>query len=64
MRTRESRLIEEIDSDYPAAEMEALYFTEPEFQQEFKQGIFFSWAMKMMKKIQKSLCLSATRKQS
>ena len=42
MRTRESRLIEEIDSDYPAAEMEALYFTEPEFQQEFKQEIFFS----------------------
>ena len=41
MTTRERRLSEEISSDYPAAEMEALYFVEPEFQQEFTREISF-----------------------
>ena len=34
MTTRERRLSEEISSDYPAAEMEALYFVEQEFTRE------------------------------
>ena len=41
MTTRERRLSEEISSDYPAAEMEALYFVEPEFQQDSHEKFLF-----------------------